>query len=314
MKDRVSIIIPCYNQAALLPETLDSVLAQTYQNWECLIINDGSPDNTEEVALKYCNSDERFKYFYKQNGGLSSARNAGIELSTGEFIKFLDSDDLLRPTSLQKSIQAFVDNDLLDVVYTDYEYYYEATKTKVNRSINIRLKKHIRKHFICGWDITVCIPIHCLLYKTKIIKDNEIRFNTLLSAKEDWDFHINIAEKTNHFEFLESVEAVYRVCDNSMSHNVTKMIQGEYRVVKEHLRSSGSTLFYWKWSLILCESILNIIKNIKPKPSNISEVVEDELKDSVRNKIMIYGWLLLPLALISRISSTVLNKTIRRIK
>ena len=62
----VSVIVPCYNYAQFLGEALDSVIAQTYANWECIIINDGSPDNTEEVALKYCEKDTRFKYFYKQ--------------------------------------------------------------------------------------------------------------------------------------------------------------------------------------------------------------------------------------------------------
>ena len=77
----VSIIVPCYNQAQYLPETLDSVLAQTYPYWECIIVNDGSPDNTEEIAKHYCEKDSRFKYVYKENGGLSSARNVSLHLT-----------------------------------------------------------------------------------------------------------------------------------------------------------------------------------------------------------------------------------------
>ena len=68
MNPLVSIIVPCYNQAQYLPETLDSVLAQTYPYWECIIVNDGSPDNTEEIAKHYCEKDNRFKYLFKENG------------------------------------------------------------------------------------------------------------------------------------------------------------------------------------------------------------------------------------------------------
>ena len=89
----ISIIVPCYNQAQYLPETLQSVLEQDYRHWECIIINDGSPDNTEEVALEWCSKDERFKYFKKENGGLSDARNYGIKHSVGKYILPLDSDD-----------------------------------------------------------------------------------------------------------------------------------------------------------------------------------------------------------------------------
>ena len=77
----VSIIIPCYNLSQYLPETLDSVLAQTYQSWECIIINDGSIDNTEKITKLYVDKDKRFKYIYQNNQGVSSARNNGIRNS-----------------------------------------------------------------------------------------------------------------------------------------------------------------------------------------------------------------------------------------
>ena len=89
----ISVIVPCYNQAQYLDECLQSVLDQTYQNWECIIVNDGSPDNTEEIALQWTAKDPRFTYLKKENGGLSSARNAGIEVAQGEWIQFLDCDD-----------------------------------------------------------------------------------------------------------------------------------------------------------------------------------------------------------------------------
>jgi len=91
----VSIIIPCYNQANYLTYSLASVLEQTYTNWECIIVNDGATDNTKEVAKEWCAKDNRFVYVEKQNGGLSSARNAGINVAKGDYIQFLDADDIL---------------------------------------------------------------------------------------------------------------------------------------------------------------------------------------------------------------------------
>ena len=101
---RVSIIIPCYNQAKYLEETLYSILNQTYSNWECLIVNDGSSDETEQIAKQFTARDKRFNYFFKENGGLSSARNFGLNKSTGTYIQFLDSDDFIDNAKLELSI------------------------------------------------------------------------------------------------------------------------------------------------------------------------------------------------------------------
>jgi glycosyltransferase involved in cell wall biosynthesis len=95
MSTKVSIIIPTYNREELLPIAIDSVINQTFLNWELLIIDDGSTDGTEEVARPYCNKDKRIFYFYKENGGQGSARNFGIKKSTGQYVLCLDSDDIL---------------------------------------------------------------------------------------------------------------------------------------------------------------------------------------------------------------------------
>ena len=119
----VSIIVPCYKQAEYLPETLDSVLAQTYQNWECVIVNDGSPDNTEVIARKYLDKDARFRYVWQENKGLASARNTGISNSDGEFILPLDSDDIILPTYIEKAVNHFAMNPETKLVYCKAEFF-----------------------------------------------------------------------------------------------------------------------------------------------------------------------------------------------
>ena len=116
MKPLVSIIIPTYNRAHLIGETLDSVIAQTYQNWECIVVDDGSSDYTNELLEFYCEKDSRFRYLLRpiEPKGASHCRNVGLKEAEGEFCIFLDSDDLLLDYCLKErlnSIENFLEND-----------------------------------------------------------------------------------------------------------------------------------------------------------------------------------------------------------
>ena len=104
----ISVVIPAYNAEQFLDETLESVLSQTYENWECIIVNDGSTDSTESVAKKWCEKDSRFRLTDKENGGPSSARNWGIKESKAEYIAFLDADDLYMPNFLEVCLETLI--------------------------------------------------------------------------------------------------------------------------------------------------------------------------------------------------------------
>ena len=126
----ISVIVPCYNQSIYIDECLQSVLDQTYKNWECIIVNDGSPDNTEEVALRWVEKDARFIYLKKENGGLSSARNAGIEKAKGEWILPLDCDDKIDSQYLE--LAAIEIKNGYDLIYFSLQLFGEE-----NYEINI---------------------------------------------------------------------------------------------------------------------------------------------------------------------------------
>jgi len=113
----VSIIIPAYNRAHIVRQTVDSVLAQTYAHFEAIIVDDGSTDNTREVLASY--TDPRVRYFYKHNGGLSSARNFGLSVANGEYIAFLDSDDVWHPWKLAAQVEIFRRHPSVGLVWTD---------------------------------------------------------------------------------------------------------------------------------------------------------------------------------------------------
>lgn len=115
-KKLVSIIVPVYNTALYLPRCIESVLKQQYSNFELLLIDDGSTDNSLEVCFGFSEKDDRIRVFHKENGGVSSARNKGIEEMSGDFFMFVDSDDALSENILIKVMEEFDRNDLIDLV------------------------------------------------------------------------------------------------------------------------------------------------------------------------------------------------------
>lgn len=119
----VSVIVPTYNRQALLPRALDSVVAQTFDNWEIVLVDDGSTDGTEDVAARYQQRlKERFIYIRQLNLGSSRARNRGIDACNGRFVAFLDSDDEFLPTKLERQLELFDLRPDLGLVYSDYAF------------------------------------------------------------------------------------------------------------------------------------------------------------------------------------------------
>ena len=218
---KISIIIPCYNQALFLEETCNSVIDQSYKNWEVLIINDGSTDNTEIVALKICENDLRFKYFYKYNGGLSSARNLGIENATGEFIQFLDSDDLIEPSKFEESLAT-----KSDLTITNFEMLKNGKRKKPFCKIDGEVINF--ETILLNWDVKYSIPIHCGFFKTSIVK--KIRFNEELKAKEDWCFWLDFLNLTEEISFINKPLAVYRLHNSNMCKDQIIMLENTKKV------------------------------------------------------------------------------------
>ena len=116
---KVSVIVTCYNQEAFLNESLGSVARQTYRDWECIIIDDGSTDTSAQIAKSWQEKDARFRYFYQENKKVSGARNAGLSKVEGDLIQFLDGDDIFLPTKLEESVKAF-SREKCDVVVTNF--------------------------------------------------------------------------------------------------------------------------------------------------------------------------------------------------
>lgn len=206
----ISIIVPCYNQSKYLDEALQSVLDQSYENWECIIVNDGSPDNTGEIAENWCGKDKRFKYLYKDNGGLSSARNYGIENSLGEFILPLDADDKIGSTYALSSMRAFQEEPNLKLVYCKGEKFGEEVGSWSLPTFSIF--NLARKNMIfCS----------AFFRKQEWLRVGGYDTN-LIYGLEDWEFWIAILKNGGGVKCLEEVGFYYRVKVFSMAKGISE--------------------------------------------------------------------------------------------
>lgn len=209
----VSVIVPCYNQAQYLPETLDTVLAQTYQNWECIIVDDGSPDNTAEVAKTYQAKDARFNYVRKENGGLASARNYGIQHSSGEYILPLDSDDLIGASYLEDAVAYFAAHPETKLVYCKAEKFgaengpWELPDYSYESLVN--------------WNIIFCT---CVYRREDYNKTKGYNTN-MKYGFEDWDFLLSLLKPEDVVHRIPKTLFFYRTKTGSMLKSMNPTIE-----------------------------------------------------------------------------------------
>jgi glycosyltransferase involved in cell wall biosynthesis len=204
MSSKVSIIVPCYNQAQYLDEALQSVLDQTYINWECIIVNDGSPDNTEEVAKQWVEKDIRFVYLKKKNGGLSSARNAGIATAQGEFILPLDADDKIALNYIELAMQCFQVDATLKVVYCKADKFGEEEGVWQLQPFSI--------YDLCRFNMIFCSAFF-RKKDWKLVGGYDVN---MIYGLEDWEFWIAVLKNGGHVKCLDEVGFFYRIKSESM--------------------------------------------------------------------------------------------------
>lgn len=189
-KPLVSIIIPTFNRAHLIGETLDSVLKQTYENWEAIIVDDGSTDDTKAVVAGYIEKDRRFQYhkrpdIYKPGG--NGARNYGLEISKGEYVNFFDSDDLMHPEKLNKQMISLIEEIKVDFCICQTMSFNSESKEFIsNWNLKLFSDNAINDFIIkkIGWSI-----LAPLWKKEQLIKNNII-FDEQLKNGQDFKFHL----------------------------------------------------------------------------------------------------------------------------
>lgn len=230
MNDSVSIIIPAYNAEKILSKCLDSILAQTYQSYEVILINDGSKDRTGEIADSYAAKDSRIKVIHKVNGGVSSARNEGLKNAAGEWVVFIDSDDWVEP----RFLESFFIGGTADLMVGGYntvgchevrEASYDNVFVEDNRGLRELLKAHITDMtFLCPW---------AKMFRNPILKESSMMFDTNMKIGEDtvfvWEYlnkcsSISLCEGQFYNYYTESSDFKYAIDEDVALYTIRRLV------------------------------------------------------------------------------------------
>ena len=243
MKDvLVSVIMPTYNCGNFIDKTIDSVINQTYKNWEIIIVDDCSTDNTEEVVKKY-QIDERIKYYkLSTNSGAAVARTEAMKKATGNYMAFLDSDDLWTKDKLEKQLKFMIDNNY-NFTCTAYEQIDESDN-KLNKIIKPKKKANYNR-----------ILLDCPVGNSTVMYnvDNLGKFEVPNIRKRNDDaLWLTMLKKTKYIYGIDDVLMQYRVRTNSISSNKLSLIKYHWQLYREieHLSVLRSVFHICYWGFI----------------------------------------------------------------
>ncbi|WP_197428729.1 glycosyltransferase family 2 protein [Phnomibacter ginsenosidimutans] len=254
MNELVTIVIPCYMQAQYLQEAIDSVRAQTYPHWECIVVNDASPDHTAAVADAAATTDSRIRVIHKpHNEGLAAARNTGISHANGMFILPLDADDLIHPEYLQKSLAVFYNNSAVKVVYTDVWTFGDQSREVCRPEINMNELCH-----------------HNLFQPTALFKKSDFQktdgYRKNVYGYEDWDMWLQLIEKPAHAHRIKEHLFGVRVKQQSMIIELVSDAEKERTVRRNVMHNNLARVRQWAPELLSQQHssfFFKILKRIK---------------------------------------------------
>jgi glycosyltransferase involved in cell wall biosynthesis len=217
----VSIIVPVYKAEKYLNVCVNSIIQQTYKNFECILIDDGSPDNSGILCDQYATSDNRFKVIHKSNGGVSSARNAGLDIASGDWITFIDSDDWVDSEYINEFVKALGGADL---VVQGYRRLFSAKKMRVfSPSDWIATGNEITKKIAevyTAINPTIFRTCWAKIYKRAIIDNHQLRYKELTNDGEDFLFILNYLLYVNQIKAIASVGYNYMTYQSTLTKTV----------------------------------------------------------------------------------------------
>lgn len=234
---KISIIIPCYNQALFLSESLESVISQTLSDWECIVVNDGSTDNSLSIADEYACRDQRIKVISQENSGPSAARNHGVQESHGKFILFLDGDNVIAPNYLARGLEYLEAHPTCALYYSKIQYF--GKKCGVFNICYTSYKDLLAENSI---DCT------CLIHRKDF--DRVGGFDENMKGYEDWEFFIRLLYKHGIVFQDSEVLFYYRIHDTQNSVNAqAKKREEELRtyIYNKHYAKYQEYFGYPQW-------------------------------------------------------------------
>jgi len=241
----VSIIIPVYNGEKYISDTIQSVIDQTYKNWELIIVDDGSTDNTAEIVKQF--NDSRISYIKKNNTGVSDTRNVGAMISKGEILSFLDADDIWLPENLEKKVEKLINEPKCVLLYSSMFLWDERENYK-NCSI-------IKKIFYNEWEkfrnlMTPAIPSSAIIKRNCFFEAG--MFDTNISTSADFDLAIRLRE-LGEFGYLDEPLVLYRSHPSQMHNNIALYKHDMIYILKKYKYNSNlfPTRHEWRKSYSL---------------------------------------------------------------
>ena len=203
---KISVVMPVYNKEMYLDKTLQCILNQSYKNFEVIIVNDGSTDNTKKICDEYAEKDSRISVYHIENGGVSNARNTGLKYVTGEYIQFIDADDCINEGIFEK-YESILENKSYDILFSTYNKvdYLGNILTKVDVGYYGKCMKEqilmdfVKKQVNTGY--YGCVSNK--LIRKDIISENKLKFNKRIPLAEDFDFFLDVYRYSNSYYFMD---------------------------------------------------------------------------------------------------------------
>lgn len=238
-KDLVSIVMPAFNCEKFISLTLDSVIKQTYQNWEVIVIDDCSTDGTAKVVQKYIKKDTRIKYYkLERNSGTALARNKAIDMAMGKYIAFLDSDDTWEPEKLTKQVN-FMDENNFHFTCTSYKKIDEQGKY-LNKTIFSKTKSSYNDI------LRTCPGNSTVMYNAEKLGKFKIHN---IRKRNDYVLWLQIIKKEKYLHGIPEPLSSHRIRNESISSNKTSLIKYHWKIYREieklSLSKSCGLLLYW---------------------------------------------------------------------
>ena len=242
MNSLVSIITPSYNSAKFIAETIQSVQNQTHQNWEMIIVDDASSDETENIVLSIVQNDSRIQFHkLSQNSGPAVARNTAIEKASGDFMTFIDADDIWFPN--------FIENNIKTIQETAIPFVFSSYK-RSNEQLEFVYSDFIVPHKVSYSDILKSNSISCLTAFVDIKKLGK-KYMPLIRKRQDMGLWINYLKVIPFAYGIQETQAIYRIRENSLSRKKSDLIKYQWQfyteVEKLNIFQSAYYMLHWMY-------------------------------------------------------------------